>query len=63
MALNYRTFVVGDATATDTDDEHNASLSMLLNTFADVRTTRSMTALIRKSPDNVVHRNTLAVVR
>lgn len=50
MALNYRTFVVADATATDTDDEHNASLSMLLNTFADVRTTRSLVGLFRRAP-------------
>lgn len=49
MALNYRTFVVADATATDTEDEHNASLSMLLNTFADVRTTRALVGLLRNT--------------
>lgn len=46
MSLNYRTFVASDATATDTDGEHNASLSMLLNTFADVRATRGIIALL-----------------
>ena len=46
MSLNYRTFVASDATATDTDGEHNAALSTLLNTFADVRRTRSIISLL-----------------
>jgi ureidoacrylate peracid hydrolase len=55
MSLNYKVFVIEDATATDTDAEHNASLSMLLNTFADVRSTRSMVKLIDAS-DRVVEK-------
>ena len=47
MSLNYRTFVASNATATDTDGEHNAALSILLNTFADVRATRSIIALLK----------------
>jgi ureidoacrylate peracid hydrolase len=46
LSLNYRTFFVADATATDTDDEHNASLSMMLNTFADVRSTDELVDMI-----------------
>lgn len=52
MMLNFRTIVVSDANAARSDAEHNASLSNLLNMFADVRTTDETIALIeaRREP-------------
>lgn len=49
MMMNYKTVVVSDACAAHTDDEHNASLSNVLNMFADVRTTDEVVATLRRS--------------
>ncbi len=46
MMLNFRTIVVSDANAARSDAEHNASLSNLLNMFADVRTTDEVIAFV-----------------
>ena len=46
MMLNFRTIVVSDANAARSDAEHSASLSNLLNMFADVRTTDETIDLI-----------------
>jgi ureidoacrylate peracid hydrolase len=51
MSLNYRTFFVADGTATDTDEEHNAALSIMLNTFADVRMADDVVALISQAAE------------
>ncbi len=48
MMLNYRVFFVSDANATHTDEEHNASLTAMANTFADVSSTEDLVALISK---------------
>ena len=37
MQLNYKTVFVSDANATRTDEEHNATLASMLQTFADVQ--------------------------
>ncbi|MBR1222915.1 cysteine hydrolase [Bradyrhizobium sp. U87765 SZCCT0131] len=47
MMLNYAVHFVADGTATRTDEEHNASLTNLMVTFADVRTTDEVVALLR----------------
>ena len=44
--LGYRVFFIDDATATLTDEEHNATLMNLGVVFADVRSTESMLELI-----------------
>jgi len=43
--LGYKTFFITDATATLTDDEHNAALVNLSAIFADTRSTRDMLRL------------------
>ena len=54
MMLNFRTVVVSDANAARSDAEHSASLSNLLNMFADVRTTDEMIALLAARKDALV---------
>ena len=44
--LGYKVFFISDATATLTDEEHNATLLNVGAIFADVRTTESMLALL-----------------
>jgi ureidoacrylate peracid hydrolase len=39
MMMNYKTIFVADGTATFNDDEHNATLGIMLAMFADVMTT------------------------
>ena len=39
MMMNYKVIFVADATATYNDDEHNATLGIMLAMFADVMTT------------------------
>jgi ureidoacrylate peracid hydrolase len=39
MMMNYKTIFVADGTATYNDDEHNATLGIMLAMFADVMTT------------------------
>jgi ureidoacrylate peracid hydrolase len=48
MMLNYKVFFVSDANACDTDDEHNATLGILMVMFADVRSTDEMVALLHR---------------
>ena len=44
--LNFRTIVVSDATATRSDEAHNASLSAMFNHFADVFTSDEIIELL-----------------
>jgi ureidoacrylate peracid hydrolase len=44
--LNYRTLIVSDASATVSDEAHNASLTALFNRFADVFTTDEVLELL-----------------
>jgi ureidoacrylate peracid hydrolase len=46
MMMNYKTIVLSDGCAAHTDGEHNASLSNLLNMFADVRPSGEVAALL-----------------
>ena len=39
MMMNYKVIFVSDGTATFNDDEHNATLGIMLAMFADVMTT------------------------
>jgi len=48
MMLNYKVFFVADANACRTDEEHNATLAILMVMFADVRSTDEMVALLQK---------------
>jgi ureidoacrylate peracid hydrolase len=48
MMLNYKVFFVSDANACRTDEEHNATLAVLMGLFADVRSTDEMIALLRR---------------
>jgi ureidoacrylate peracid hydrolase len=48
MMMNYKTVVLADACAAHTDEEHNASLSNLLNMFADVRTSEEVVGLLKR---------------
>ena len=45
----YRVFFLSDATATRTDEEHNAALLTVRLMFADVRTTEEMLALLAQA--------------
>ena len=49
MMLNYKIFFVSDANACRTDEEHNATLAILLVMFADVRSTDEMVNLLQRS--------------
>ena len=49
MMMNYKTIVLTDGCAAHTDTEHNASLSNLLNMFADVRPSEDVAELIAAS--------------
>jgi ureidoacrylate peracid hydrolase len=46
MMMNYRVIFVSDGTATHNDDEHNASLGIILSHFADVMNTDEVVACI-----------------
>jgi ureidoacrylate peracid hydrolase len=48
MMLNYKVFFVSDANACRTDEEHNATLAILMVMFADVRSTDEMIALLQR---------------
>lgn len=48
MMMNYRTVVLSDGCAAHTDEEHNASLSNLLNMFADIRTSEEVVGLLNQ---------------
>jgi len=47
MMLNYKVFFVSDANACRTDEEHNATLAIMMIMFADVRSTNEMIALLQ----------------
>jgi ureidoacrylate peracid hydrolase len=47
MMLNYKVFFVSDANACRTDEEHNATLAVMMIMFADVRSTDEMIALLQ----------------
>src|SRR6516164_5400992 len=49
MMLNYKIFFVSDANACRTDEEHNATLAIMMIMFADVRSTDEMIALLQSS--------------
>src|SRR5258705_63430 len=48
MMLNYKVFFVSDANACRTDEEHNATLAILMIMFADVRSTDEMANLLQR---------------
>ena len=48
MMLNYKVFFVSDANACRTDEEHNATLAILMSMFADVRSTDEMIDLLQR---------------
>jgi ureidoacrylate peracid hydrolase len=48
MMLNYKVFFMSDANACRTDEEHNATLAVLMGLFADVRSTDEMIELLRR---------------
>ena len=48
MMLNYKVFFVSDANACRTDEEHNATLAIMMGMFADVRSTDEMIALLQQ---------------
>jgi len=48
MMLNYKVFFVSDANACATDEEHNATLAIMMVMFADVRSTDEMIALLER---------------
>lgn len=51
MMMNYQTIVLSDGCAAHTDTEHNASLSNLLNMFADVRPSAEVAQLLKTGTD------------
>jgi len=48
MMLNYKVFFVSDANACRTDEEHDATLAILMGLFADVRSTDEMIELLQR---------------
>lgn len=46
MMLDFKTFYVTDANAAPTDADHNGTLSALIQSFCDVRSTEALIALI-----------------
>ena len=48
MMLNYKVFFVSDANACRTDEEHNATLAILMGMFADVRSTDETIDLMQR---------------
>jgi ureidoacrylate peracid hydrolase len=49
MMCNFRTIVISDATATESDDEHNASLIAIYLDFSDLMTTDMVISLLRRN--------------
>jgi ureidoacrylate peracid hydrolase len=49
MMMNYKVIFVSDATATFNDEEHNASLGIMVATFADVMTADEVVACLSKA--------------
>lgn len=50
MMLNYRTIFVSDANAARTDDEHNATLGNMVQTFAEVASVREILRALANRP-------------
>jgi len=50
FTLGYRVILVADATATGTDQAHNATLRTVYRSFGDVRTTTDLIALLATPP-------------
>jgi ureidoacrylate peracid hydrolase len=48
MMLNYKVFFVSDANACRTDEEHNATLAIMMIIFADVRSTDELIELLHR---------------
>jgi ureidoacrylate peracid hydrolase len=49
MMLNYKVIFVADGTATHNDEEHNATLGIMLSHFADVMTTDEVVGCVSKA--------------
>jgi ureidoacrylate peracid hydrolase len=49
MMMNYKVIFVADGTATHNDEEHNATLGIMLAMFADVMTTDEVVARLSRS--------------
>ncbi len=49
MMMNYKVIFVSDGTATHSDEEHNATLGIMLSNFADVMSTNEVVACVSKS--------------
>ena len=49
MMLNYKVIFVSDGTATNNDDEHNATLGNMLAMFADVMSTSEVVGVLSKA--------------
>jgi ureidoacrylate peracid hydrolase len=49
MMMNYKTIFVSDGTATYNDEEHNATLAIMLAMFADVMTTEEVTVRLARN--------------
>jgi ureidoacrylate peracid hydrolase len=48
MMMNYKVIFVSDATATFNDDEHNATLGIMLAMFADVMSTDELVGCLSR---------------
>jgi len=49
MMMNYKVIFVSDGTATHSDEEHNATLGIMVSHFADVMSTNEVVACISKA--------------
>jgi ureidoacrylate peracid hydrolase len=49
MMMNYKVIFVSDGTATYSDEEHNATLGIMLSNFADVMSTNEVVACLSKA--------------
>jgi len=54
--LDFKTFMVSDANAARTDEEHIATLVNFIQTFGDVRSTDDMIALLQAAADPLARR-------
>jgi ureidoacrylate peracid hydrolase len=53
MMMNYKVIFVSDATATHTDEEHNATLSNMVTQFADVMNTSEVVACLSSTVSRI----------
>jgi ureidoacrylate peracid hydrolase len=61
MMMNYKVIFVSDGTATFTDEEHNATLGIMLAHFADVKTTHEVLETISGRLDQTAQYSSGAV--